>query len=224
MTKPHINTALVLFLLASIPALATGDATRGAEVFRACAGCHSLNMGDHRTGPSLANIFGRRAGTAEGFHRYSAVLAKSGVVWSDKSLDDWLRNPAAMIPGNAMAFRGLPDALARDDLTAYLRAVSAGKAPAGAPGTPPLPDLKKLDPRQRVTAIRYCLDTYYVTLGDGEPHPFWEFNLRFKTDSSAHGPLKGQPVIVGNGMVGDRAQVIFSEPVEISAFVRSSCQ
>ncbi|MHB8665904.1 MAG: c-type cytochrome [Burkholderiales bacterium] len=224
MTLFRSCTIPVLLMLTSSASLAAGDATRGAQVFRVCAGCHSLNAGDHRTGPSLASVFGRRAGTAEGYQRYSTALRKSGVVWNDKTLDAWLRDPADFIPGNAMAFRGLPDARARSDLVAYLRAVSQGKAPAGATGTPPLPDLKQADPAQRVTAIRHCGDTYYVTLGNGEMRPFWEFNLRFKTDSSPRGPVKGRPVMVGSGMGGDRAQVVFASPKEISAFIRRQCR
>jgi cytochrome c len=204
-------------------ALATGDAARGAQAYRACAACHSLAAGEHRTGPSLASVYGRRAGVAAGFERYSRALRNADLVWDERALDAWLRDPAAFIPGNAMKFRGLPDARARSDLIAYLRAVSAGElAPPEA--APTVPDLKAVEPVQRVRAIRHCGDTYHVTLGDGERYPFWEFNLRFKTDSSRQGPRKGEPVIVGAGMGGDRAQVVFAAPEEISAFIRSECQ
>ncbi|MCB1927357.1 MAG: cytochrome c family protein [Rhodocyclaceae bacterium] len=214
--------AAVAALFFPIVALAAGDAGRGAEAFRACARCHSLVPGEHRTGPSLSAIHGRRAGTAEGFQRYSDALRKSAVMWNEKSLDAWLHDPAAFIPGNAMAFRGLPDARARGDLIAYLRAVSEGKI--SAPKTPGLPDLKSVDAGQRVRAVRHCRDTYHVTLGEGRVYPFWEFNLRFKTDSSPQGPRKGEPVIVGAGMGGDRAQVVFASPAEISAFIHNECE
>lgn len=217
----HRFVAALAALWISPVALAAGNAERGAQAFRACAGCHSLVTGDHRTGPSLAHVWGRRAGTAEGFHRYSDALRASTVVWNEQTLDAWLRDPAAFIPGNAMAFRGLPEAGVRADLVSYLRAVSESKA--AAPKTPTLPDLKAVDTGQRVSAIRHCGDTYRVTLGNGRSYPFWEFNLRFKTDSSAHGPRKGEPVIVGAGMGGDRAQVVFAVPEEISAFIRSEC-
>jgi len=213
--------AAVAALCAPLIALAAGDAGRGAQVFRACAACHSFAAGDHRTGPSLAAVYGRKAGTADGFDRYSDALRKSAVVWDAKALDAWLRDPAGFIPGNAMNFRGLPEAAARSDLIAYLRAVSAGTI--AAPEVPARPDLKAVEAGQRVSAIRHCGDTYHVTLGDGERYPFWEFNLRFKTDSSVQGPRKGEPVIVGAGMGGDRAQVVFAAPEEISAFIRSEC-
>jgi cytochrome c len=220
MTTQHSFAALAA-LCAPLVALAAGDAGRGAELFRACAACHSFVAGDHRSGPSLAAVFGRRAGTAEGFQRYSDALRQSAVVWNEQALDTWLRDPAAFIPGNAMAFRGLPDARARSDLIAYLRAVSEGKV--AAPRTPGLPDLKAADAGQRVSAIRHCGDTYHVTLGEGGSYPFWEFNLRFKTDSSAQGPRQGEPVLVGAGMGGDRAQIVFAAPGEISAFIRDEC-
>ncbi len=51
----------------------------------------------------------------------------------------------------------------------------------------------------------------------------WEFNLRLKTDSSERGPAIGQPVLVGAGMMGDRAQVVFSHPRELPAFVTARC-
>jgi len=213
--------AALAALCAPLISMAAGDAGRGAEVFRACAACHSLVAGEHRTGPSLAAVHGRRAGTAEGFQRYSDALRKSSVVWDGQALDAWLRDPAAFIQGNAMAYQGLPDARARGDLIAYLRAVSEGKI--AAPRTPGLPDLKAVDAGQRVRAIRHCRDTYHVTLGNGAIHRFWEFNLRFKTDSSAQGPREREPVIVGAGMGGDRAQVVFAAPGEISALIHGEC-
>ncbi|MFD2274302.1 hypothetical protein ACFS07_33485 [Undibacterium arcticum] len=40
--------------------------------------------------------------------------------------------------------------------------------------------------------MRYCGDTYYVTTASGQKIAFWEYNLRFKTDSTKHGPARGQ--------------------------------
>ncbi|HZR01818.1 MAG TPA: c-type cytochrome, partial [Burkholderiales bacterium] len=60
--------------------MAAGDAARGASVFSACAACHSLEPGENLTGPSLAHVWGRKAGTLPDFHRYSEALQRSGVV------------------------------------------------------------------------------------------------------------------------------------------------
>jgi cytochrome c len=85
------------------------------------------------------------------------------------------------------------------------------------------PNLKKLDPGNRVQAVGYCRDTYRITTADGKIHAFWERNLRFKTDSSKNGPKKGAPALVGAGMPGDRADTIFAAPEEISALIKPKC-
>jgi cytochrome c len=58
---------------------------------------------------------------------------------------------------------------------------------------------------------------------DGKTHDFWERNLRFKTDSGAEGPEKGAPALLGAGMLGDRADVIFADPGEISGLIVARC-
>ena len=98
-----------------------------------------------------------------------------------------------------------------------------GKGRSTEPPDRGLPDLKQADADSQVRAIRYCGDAYRVTTGDGKTHTFWEFNLRFKTDGSADGPAAGKPVILGNGMQGDRAAIVFSRPEEISAFLKREC-
>jgi cytochrome c len=121
-----------------------------------------------------------------------------------------------------MQFRGIADGKVRADLAAYLRAATMGEAPP-VRGAAALPDLKGAPASAVVTALRHCGDTYFVTHGDGQTLPYWEFNLRFKTDSSAGGPAPGRPVVVGQGMQGDRAQIVFARPEEISAFIRRDC-
>jgi cytochrome c len=212
-------------------AFAAGDATHGAEVFRQCAACHSTVDGAHMTGPSLAHAWNRKAGTARGFKRYSEALQRSNLTWDETTLDRWLANPDALVAGTTMTFPGLRDARARSDVIAYLQAVAEGKAPKEAPRGSGMMmgmqssriDLKRAPIEGRVTAIKHCGDTYSVTTADGKTTKVWEFNLRFKTDSSALGPELGKPVIVGAGMQGDRASVVFSTPPEISRFIAESC-
>lgn len=213
-------TILILGLSGAAPVRAAGDVQRGAEGARQCMACHSFAPGHHMTGPSLAGLWGRRAGTAVGFGRYSEALKGSGVVWNAATLDAWLRSPEALIPGNTMPLRGIADAAQRADLEAFLQAASEGRVtvPDAA-----LPDLKRAPVSTTVNSIRYCGDTYRVTTGDGRTRMWWEFNLRFKSDGSTTGPAAGKPVLVGNGMQGDRAAVVFSRPEEISAFVRRQC-
>jgi cytochrome c len=181
----------------------------------------------HLTGPSLARVWGRRAGTVDGFTRYSEPLRRSTHVWDEPSLDRWLDDPAAVVPGNLMTFPGLKEAQQRADLIAYLRAVAAGQAPpptgGGMMAGPARSDLKSAGPERRVKAIRYCGDGYHVTTEDGRTVPVWEFNLRLKTDGSPRGPRPGQPVLVPAGMQGDRVSIVFASPAEIGRLIERRC-
>lgn len=207
--------------------VAAADTEAGAHAFRLCAGCHSLDPGHQMTGPSLAHLWGRKAGTAKGFTHYSAALESSGIVWNEKTLDAWLADPDGLVPGNAMVFPGIRDAHVRADLIAYLREATAdvtgpsdGSKSGRAVGTR---DLKSVGPQQQVTAIRYCGDHYRVTTAAGALPAFWEFDLRFKTDSGPDGPARGHPVILRAGGTGHRAYVIFADPAEIGTFIKKGC-
>ena len=219
-------------MLGSLAGLAhgAGDPTRGSRVFGQCAACHSVAPGEHMTGPSLAKVWNQKAASAEGFSRYSEALKRSGVVWSEATLDAWLVKPEKLLPGTSMTFSGIKEAKDRQDLIAYLKAVSEGKAPQAQQGGRGMAgmsreklDLRKAPAEGQVTAITHCGDTYTVGTADGKTQRIWEFNLRFKTDSSKRGPLPGKPVAVGAGMQGDRASVVFASPKEISEFVKQSC-
>jgi cytochrome c len=224
----------VLVLAASPWSLAAepaGDVSRGARVFQQCVACHSTEAGRNMTGPSLAHVWNRKAGTAEGFARYSDALRASNIVWTQESLQRWLANPQAMVPGTSMTFAGIRDAKARDDVITYLRAASEGKAPSGGGGmaggmmgsTEPA-DLRKAAADSQVASIQHCRDTYTVRTRDGKVHKIWEYNLRLKTDSSDRGPSQGAPVIVDSGMRGDRFSIVFASPAEVSRQIQESCQ
>ncbi len=97
-----------------------GDPEKGKRIFRLCAGCHSLKRGEIRVGPSLAGLFGRMAGSVQGF-RYSMALKNAAVVWDENTLDAWLANPRLLVPGNRMPFSGLRKAKHRADNIAFLK-------------------------------------------------------------------------------------------------------
>lgn len=223
--------ALALIAVASQGVVAAGDAKRGAQLFQQCMACHSVQAGEHMTGPSLAHVAGRKAGTAQGFQRYSDAMKRSGVTWEDAALDKWLANPKKFIPGNSMTFPGVRDAQARQDLIAYLKVAAKNKAPQaeqkGGRGMMGMQarkiDLKSAPPEGQVTSIRYCGDTYTVDTADGKSQKIWEFNLRLKSDSSKLGPAPGKPVVVGAGMQGDRASIVFASPREISETIKQAC-
>lgn len=227
MTLEKTICAVVLMTLyLAAPAFGAGDSERGAKVFGACAACHSLQSGEQLTGPSMAGIFGRRAGTVEGFMRYSEALRKADVKWDEKSLDAWIADPQKFIPGNLMTFRGIRDAGQRADLVEFLKnpKESAKSAGGGMTASPRLESLRDVEPQARVTAIRYCQDSYFVTLANGKTFPFWEFNLRFKTNGSPEGPAPSKPVILRSGMQGDRASIVFANPDEISKLIKKRCE
>ncbi len=236
------TTALAMFcmMIVALPAWAVnGDAGRGQRAFGACVACHALEPNRNMTGPSLAEVWNRKAGSVPSFPRYSPALKSSGIVWDDSTLDAWLKDPQQLIPGNTMTFAGIKDSQARADLLAFLkeatqpgRSAPQGGQMGGMPGMggmggmmggAAVPNLKKLDPEDRVQAVTYCRDTYRVTTTDGKTRDFWERNLRFKTDSGEEGPAKGAPALVDAGMMGDRADVIFSGPEEINHFVSNQC-
>lgn len=218
----HAPAAILMLALAA-PALGASSVEKGARVFGACVACHSLEPGLHLSGPSLAGLWNRKAGSLPDFERYSNALKNSKQVWNEKSLDTWLRNPQAMIPGNFMSFAGLKDGNVRSDLIAYLK-VASEDASVRPPKPRFKPQLKEAKQDARVKSIRHCRDTYFITTAAGQTIPLWEFNLRLKTDSSNYGPHPGHPVLVRTGMQGDRAAVVFAAPGEISTFIQQDCQ
>ena len=220
---------MLIFLTRSPTAAETprGDPARGAELFQQCAACHSVQPGLHLTGPSLAAIWNRRAGTVQGFGRYSDALKHAGITWGEATLDRWLARPQAVVPDTTMTFAGMENARQRADLVAYLKAVAEGKAPPSAGGgmmaMGPRSDLKQAGKERRVIAIRHCGDAYHVTTESGRTTPYWEFNLRFKTDSSPNGPEHGKPVLASAGMQNDRAQLVFSGLDDLKRFLVERC-
>lgn len=238
MNSFHATALAVLtsLVIASQSFAADGNPARGQRVFGACAACHSLRPDQSMTGPSLAGVWDRKAGTLESFSRYSPALKSANIVWNDKTLDEWITDPQHIVPGNQMTFPGIKDARQRTDLLAFLKeATQRGRSQVtqqgrsiggmgGMMGGGQVPNLKKLGPADRVQAITYCKNTYTVTTANGETHKFWERNLRLKTDASSDGPEKKVPALIGAGMMGDRADIIFAEPSEISPFIMAKCE
>ncbi len=102
------------------PELAAADVARGELLGLACAACHKFRADEGTlVGPNLHGVFGRRAGAVEGF-AYSPALAQSGLVWTPRSVEAWLENPAGFVEGTTMAFTGYRSAADRRDLIAFL--------------------------------------------------------------------------------------------------------
>ncbi|MXP44905.1 c-type cytochrome [Altererythrobacter sediminis] len=98
----------------------TGDAAAGKVVFAQCRSCHVTEPGVNKTGPSLAGIVGRTAGSVDGYN-YSPANANSGITWTEEHLYAYLENPQRVVPKTKMIFPGLRDAQKRADVIAYLK-------------------------------------------------------------------------------------------------------
>jgi cytochrome c len=123
--KSWMGMAVVTLLgLSAMPALAqSGDAARGQRVFnQQCRACHSLDKGGPSTpmGPNLHGVFGRKAGTAEGFE-FSDAMRNSGIVWDESAMAEYNRDPKGKVPGTKMVFNGVKQANQLADLVAYLK-------------------------------------------------------------------------------------------------------
>lgn len=118
--RPLIYGIAAFSLVMASPVLAEGDPAKGERLFNRCKACHTIEKGGaDRQGPNLHGVFGRTAGTKEGYN-YSKAMKASGVVWDNDSLDAYITNPRAFIPGNKMIFAGLKSEAQRADLLAYL--------------------------------------------------------------------------------------------------------
>ncbi|WP_260925546.1 c-type cytochrome [Novosphingobium sp. 9] len=87
--------------------------------FAVCQSCHSVQAGVNSVGPSLAGIYGSKAGAVPGYS-FSPALANSGIVWDEKSLDTWLQGPMQMVPGTKMVI-SVSDPARRKAVIAYLK-------------------------------------------------------------------------------------------------------
>lgn len=99
------------------------DAAKGKQIFARCASCHSDQADVSRIGPSLFGVVGRVPGTLASFKNFSPAMKTfgEGKVWDEVELDGYFANPKTFIPGNRMAFIGVPKADERADLIAYLK-------------------------------------------------------------------------------------------------------
>jgi cytochrome c len=115
---PAFGMALMTISFAA--AASAGNVANGKALFSRCAACHTAGKGGpNGLGPNLYGVVGRKAGSKKDFS-YSAAMKNSGIVWTNQKLDAYIAHPADVVPGNRMAFAGIPDAKQRADLIAWL--------------------------------------------------------------------------------------------------------
>lgn len=122
-------TLLTAIVLSTGAAQAT-DVVAGEQVFKKCRACHVVGEGaKNKVGPQLNGLFGRAAGSVDGY-RYSDANKNSGIVWSEENFGEYIRDPRAFMPGTKMAFVGLKRDNDVVNLTAYLGQFQADGSPS----------------------------------------------------------------------------------------------
>ena len=132
-----MKISILAFTAAATLAMAGGalaqDAEAGKNEFKKCLACHAVGEGaTNRVGPVLNDVFGRTAGTYEGYKYSQAMIDKgaAGLVWDHDTLTQFLHKPKDFVPGTKMTFAGIADPKKLDDLLAYLVTLSPNYVPA----------------------------------------------------------------------------------------------
>jgi cytochrome c len=108
-------------LAASSVVAVAGDVTAGHASFRKCMPCHDVGeTAKNKVGPELNGINGRHSGTAPGYN-YSNANKNSGIVWSEATFKEYIKDPKAKIPGTKMVFPGIKNEKEADDLWSFLQ-------------------------------------------------------------------------------------------------------
>jgi cytochrome c len=111
---------VALFVAAGLGQASAQDAAAGEKVFAVCKACHQVgDTAKNAVGPVLNGLFGRKAGSVEGYS-YSDANKKSGITWTDEEFTKYIQDPKGVVPGTKMAFAGIKDPQKIKDLIAYL--------------------------------------------------------------------------------------------------------
>ncbi|MGH6899416.1 MAG: c-type cytochrome [Geminicoccaceae bacterium] len=122
--RPIVLPMALVLLAGAGAAQAQGDPENGEEVFGTCQACHAIDEEKNGVGPHLVGIFGREAGSVEGYN-YSNALKSSEIAWEDDTIAAYVKEPKAYVPGTKMLPIGLDDEEIAD-LLAYLHEATGG--------------------------------------------------------------------------------------------------
>ncbi|MBZ0261465.1 MAG: cytochrome c family protein [Hyphomicrobiales bacterium] len=118
MNAPKWLFSLAAAVMMVMPAVA-GDAALGQKVFNKCKACHEASDVKNKVGPGLKGLFGRKAGSVEGY-AYSEAMKNSGITWDEDTLKAYLADPKAIVPGGKMSFAGLKKEEELENIIEYL--------------------------------------------------------------------------------------------------------
>ena len=117
-TSLRCGLIMALLMATTADAYASGDISSGQLLYQSrCISCHSMEY--NGVGPAHKGLFGRKAGSVKGY-TYSAALQASTIIWSEATLERWLKNPEKLLPGQKMGI-SVTSARERADLIAYLK-------------------------------------------------------------------------------------------------------
>ena len=119
MIKSKLMVA-ALFCIGPMTTALAQDLDAGANSFKKCAPCHDIGeTAKNKVGPLMNGLSGRKTGTIPGYN-YSDANKNSGIVWSEETFRDYIKDPKAKIPGTKMVFAGIKNESEAKNLWAYL--------------------------------------------------------------------------------------------------------
>ena len=120
--KKTLYLPVAIILVAGSASAQSGNEARGERLFnQQCKACHTVDKdGASTVGPNLHGLVGRKAGSTEGFSSSDAMKA-SGIVWDDKTLVEYLKDPKGRVPGTKMVYAGLKQEAQQADMIAFLK-------------------------------------------------------------------------------------------------------
>jgi len=122
-----MRTLMVVATLIAVSAgaAAAQDAAKGERDFGLCRACHQIGEdAQNMLGPELNGLDGRKAGSVPDYP-YSEANKKSGIVWTEATFKQYIKNPAALVPGTKMTFAGISDEQKINELWAYVSQFNA---------------------------------------------------------------------------------------------------
>lgn len=102
--------------------IANQNLIAGEQAYIQCSGCHSPAY--NRTGPKHCDLFGRQAGTLDGYE-FSEAMRNSKIIWNEETLNAFLQAPLSNLPGTSMGFVGIQSDRTRQQLITYLISLTA---------------------------------------------------------------------------------------------------